>query len=93
MYFDVCVLMSLEDRLRLKLKVKTEISLCMTRMLDHPWQSRVLPYCVIIQNYVMMYQGQGFSMAAALGGTEVWRACFPSARRLVQSLHVENRSF
>ena len=32
-------LMSLEDRLRLKLKVKTNISLCMAIMLDHPWQS------------------------------------------------------
>ena len=36
--------MYLEDRLRLKLKVKTEISLCMAIMLDHPWQSLYTQY-------------------------------------------------
>ena len=38
--------MSLEDRLRLKLKVKTNISLCMPIiiMLDHPWQSLYTQY-------------------------------------------------
>ena len=40
--------MSLEDRLRLKLKVKTNISLCMAIMLDHPSIYTVLPYCVIL---------------------------------------------
>ena len=33
--------MSLEDRLRLKLKVKTN---CMAIMLDHPWQSLYTQY-------------------------------------------------
>ena len=43
-FYLFSTLMSLEDRLRLKLKVKTEISLCMAIMLDHPWQSLFTQY-------------------------------------------------
>ena len=42
-------LMSLKDRLRLKLKVKTEISI----MLDHPWQSSTT---VLWDTYTYMYR-------------------------------------
>ena len=38
-FYTFSTSMSLEDRLRLKLKVKTNISLCMPIMLDHPCQS------------------------------------------------------
>ena len=44
LFYLFSTLMSLEDRLRLKLKVKTEISLCMAIMLDHPWQSLYTQY-------------------------------------------------
>ena len=43
-FYMFYTLMSLEDRLRLKLKVKTNISLCMAIMLDHPWQSLYTQY-------------------------------------------------
>ena len=41
LFYMFSTLMSLEDRLRLKLKVKT---LCMAIMLDHPWQSLYTQY-------------------------------------------------
>ena len=44
LFYLFSTLMSLEDRWRLKLKVKTEISLCMAIMLDHPWQSLYTQY-------------------------------------------------
>ena len=44
--------MSLEDRLRLKLKVKTEISLCMATMLDHPRQSLYTQYGTLFLNTI-----------------------------------------
>ena len=49
LFYMFSTLMSLKDGLRLKLKVKTKISLCMPIMLDHPWQSSTIyiPYCVI----------------------------------------------
>ena len=40
--------MSFKVRLRLKLNVKTEISLCMAIMLDHPWQSLYTQYYCLI---------------------------------------------
>ena len=39
LFYMFFTLMSLKDRLRLKLKVKTKRSLCMAIMLDNPWQS------------------------------------------------------
>ena len=44
LFYMFSTLMSLKDRLRLKLKVKTEISLCMAIMLDNPWQSLYTQY-------------------------------------------------
>ena len=38
-------LMSLEDRMRLELKVKTEISLYMAIMLDHPYVRTTTVLC------------------------------------------------
>ena len=43
-FYMFFTLMSLKDRLRLKLKVKTQISLCMAIMLDNPWQSLYTQY-------------------------------------------------
>ena len=43
LFYMFSTLMSLEDRL--KLKVKTKISLYMAVMLDHPWQSRTRVLC------------------------------------------------
>ena len=44
LFYMFFTLMSLKDRLRLKLKVKTQISLCMAIMLDNPWQSLYTQY-------------------------------------------------
>ena len=56
-FYLFSTLMSLEDRLRLKLKVKTEISLCMAIMLDHPWQYTVLcdisVYLLHVTKYIL----------------------------------------
>ena len=43
-FYMLSTFMSLEERLRLKPKVKTEISLCMAIMPDHPWQSLYTQY-------------------------------------------------
>ena len=51
-FYLFSTLMSLEDRLRLNLKVKTEISLCMAIMRDHPWQSRTTVLCDIGNPYI-----------------------------------------
>ena len=40
--------------LRRQIETETEISLCMAIMLDHPWQSTVLPHCVIIYYFVQL---------------------------------------
>ena len=57
LFYLFSTLMALEDRLRLKLKVKTEISLCMAIMLDHAPMAipiyTVLPYCVIHSTTVL----------------------------------------
>ena len=47
LFYMFFTLMSLKDRLRLKLKVKTQISLCMAIMLDNPWQSLYTVLCDI----------------------------------------------
>ena len=44
LFYMFFTLMSLKDWLRLKLKVKTKISLCMAIMLDNPWQSLYTRY-------------------------------------------------
>ena len=47
--------MFLEDRLRLKVKVKPKISLCVAIMLDHIYT--VLPYCVILRK-IYIHRGR-----------------------------------
>ena len=43
-FLHVLHLDALRGQMRLKLKVKTNISLCMAIMLDHPWQSLYTQY-------------------------------------------------
>ena len=52
LFYMFSTLISLKDRLRLKLKVKTEISLCMAIMLDRPWQSLYTQYYLTISTPV-----------------------------------------
>ena len=56
--------MSLEDRLRLKLNVKTEISLCMATMLDHPYIHSTTVLCDTENNIGDRLQPCSFKMYA-----------------------------
>ena len=61
LFYMFSALISLKDRLRLKLKVKTEISLCMAIMLDNPWQSPTVWY-----NYAF-WRGYGYRLRPRAG--------------------------